>query len=65
MLKHQYFGKHVAIHGGKLVDYDDGFDTLYDRIVQAYSDEFVWMSRVEEEPIRTFVVRSARFVQDE
>lgn len=49
MLKQQYFGKHVAIQGGKLVDYDDSFDTLYDRIAQAYPDEFVWMSKVEEE----------------
>lgn len=65
MLKEKYFGKHVAIHGGKLIDYDDSFDTLYDRIAQAYPDEFVWMSRVAEEPIETFVVRSPRFVQDE
>ncbi len=65
MLKEKYFGKHVAIYGGKLVDYDNSFDTLYDRIAQAYPDEFVWMSRVEEEPIQTFVVRSPRFVQDE
>ncbi|MCX6048301.1 MAG: DUF5678 domain-containing protein [Chloroflexi bacterium] len=65
MLKQKYFGKHVAIHGGKLVDYDESFDALYDRIAQAYPDEFVWMSQVAEEPIETFVVRSPRFVQDE
>jgi hypothetical protein len=65
MLKQNYFGKHVAIHGGRVVDYDDSFDALYDRIDQAYPNQFVWMSKVEDQPIDTFVVRSPRFTQDE
>lgn len=65
MLKQNYFGQYVAIYSGKLVDYDAHFDALYDRIEQAYPDEFVWMSKVEAEPIETFVIRSPRFVQDE
>jgi len=65
MLKEKYFGKHVAVYGGQLIDYDDNFDALYDRIARAYPNEFVWMSQVKEEPIETFVIRSPRFIEDE
>lgn len=65
LLKQKYFGKHVAIYGGKLIDYDDNFEALYDRIDRAYPDEFVWMSKVGEEPIETLTVRSPRFSQQE
>ena len=65
MLKEKYLGKSVAVYGGKLIDIDDDFDALYDRIDARYPDEFVWMSKVEEEPIPTFVVRSPRFIRNE
>ena len=35
-LKQTYFGKHVAIYHGQLIDHDDNFDVLYDRVDQAY-----------------------------
>ncbi len=64
LLKQQYFGKYVAIYGGKLIDSDDNFEALYDRVDQTYPNEFVWMSKVGDEPIETFTVRSPRFSQE-
>lgn len=60
-LKEHCWGNYVAIYHGKLVDADEDFDALFDRIDQAYPDQFVWMSQVSDEPIETFTVRSPRF----
>ena len=65
MLKEKYFGKYVAVYKGELIDIDEDFDTLYDRIDARYPDEFVWMSKVEEEPIPTLFFRSPRFMRNE
>ena len=62
-LLQNYFGKFVAVHGGKLIDHAEDFDTLYERIIAKYPDEFVWISEVKDEPIETFTVRSPRFTQ--
>lgn len=59
-LKKEFFGQYVAIYGGKLIDHDTDRRALYMRMMAQYPDEFVWVSKVEEEPIRTFVVRSPR-----
>ncbi|MFN8493179.1 MAG: DUF5678 domain-containing protein [Caldilineaceae bacterium] len=64
MLREKYFGKHVAIHNGQLIDYDTDHSALYERINARYPDEFVWMSEVKEEPIQTFFFRSPRFEQE-
>ena len=64
ILKEKYFGKHVAIYGGKLVDYDEDHSALYVRIDKRYPNEFVWISKVEEEPIQTFFFRSPRFERE-
>jgi broad specificity phosphatase PhoE len=61
-LKETHFGKYVAIYGGELVDYDIDNRALYKRIDERYPDEFVWMSRVEDEAIGTIYFRSPRFV---
>jgi hypothetical protein len=55
MLKEKYFGKHVAIYGGKLIDFDQDPDALYVRIDEKYPDEFVWLSKVEEEAMPTLI----------
>ncbi len=65
LLKEKYFGKYVAIYGGKLIDSDDDHSALYVRIHDKYPNEFVWISRVVEEPIPTLYFRSPRLVQDE
>lgn len=61
LLKATQYGKHVAILNGKLIDADDDFDALFDRVHAAYPHQFVWMSKVGDEPIETFTVRSPRF----
>ncbi len=63
LLKQTHFGKHVAIYEGKLIDSDDDYDTLTRRIDDHYPDQFVWVSTVEEEPIKTLLFRSPRLEQ--
>lgn len=63
-LKKQFLGKYVAVHGGKLVDVDDNFDALYERIDARFPDEFVWLTPVEAEAISTILVRSPHFVTE-
>jgi hypothetical protein len=61
-LKADYFGQHVAILDGQLIDHDADPATLYQRIVARYGDRFVWLTAVEEEPLTTLVFRSPRIV---
>ena len=64
LLKEQYFGKHVAIYQGKLIDYDDDPGALFERIDAQYPDEFVWLTQVRPEPIQTIVIRSPRLERE-
>ena len=64
-LKGKYKGRYVAIHEGKLVDHDEDYGALFERIDDRYPDEFVWLACVEDEPIGTLVFRSPRFVTEE
>ncbi len=52
-LKEAHYGRHVAIHGGELVDVDDDFAALYRRIDARYPHQYVWLARVEDEPLPT------------
>lgn len=63
-LKKKYLGKSVAIYQGKLVDVDDDYGTLYERIRNKYPDQFVWLTTVREEPIGTIYMRSPRFIKE-
>ncbi len=60
MLKKKYLGQHVAIFGGQLIDVDEDYGALYERIDAQYPDQFVWLATVEEEAIPTLVFRSPR-----
>lgn len=62
-LKEVYLGMHVAIYQGELVDYDGDYDALYARIDEKYSDEFVWLTTVEEQPLRTRMFRLAKLAR--
>lgn len=59
-LKQHFLGQFVAIFGGKLVDHDADYGALFDRVDAKFPDEFVWLTRVETEPIKTFIFRSPR-----
>lgn len=60
MLKEKYLGQYVAILNGQLIDVDEDYGALYERIDTKYPDQFVWMAKVEDEPMPTLVFRSPR-----
>ncbi|MEI2611762.1 MAG: DUF5678 domain-containing protein [Candidatus Promineifilaceae bacterium] len=62
-LKAKFLGKHVAVHGGQLVDMDDDYEALYLRIDKKYPDQYVWLTTVREEPIPTLTFRSPRILR--
>ena len=47
VLKEKYLGQHVAIFGGQLIDVDEDYGTLYERIDAQYPDQFVWLATVQ------------------
>lgn len=61
MLWEKYPKQFVAIYGGKLIDHHREFAPLWRRICEQYPDEYVWVSQVEEKPIRTIQMRTGRF----
>lgn len=63
-LKEQYLGKHVAIFQGKLVDHDNDYGSLYERVLEHYPNQTVWISTVREEAISTIQMRSPRFARN-
>lgn len=65
MLRKEYIGQHVAIVGGKLIDHDLDYAALFERIEQAYPDQFVWLAKVEDEPLPTIYHRPIRLIRDE
>jgi hypothetical protein len=60
-LKRQYLGQSVALKGGKLIDMDVDYGTLYERVLARYPDESVWMTTVRNEAIPTLMMRSPRW----
>lgn len=65
MLKEKYLGQHVAIYHGQLIDVDEDYGALYERIDAQYPDEFVWLATVEAEAMPTLVFRSPRLLPAE
>ena len=64
LLKQKFLGKHVAIYGGQLVDFDDDYAALYKRIDAKYPNDFVWLDTVQEYPIETASLRLPTFIED-
>jgi hypothetical protein len=64
VLAAQYAGQHVAIYGGKLVDHDEDGIALSQRIYKQYPHEFVWITKVSNQPIREFRSHSFRWAHD-
>ena len=61
-LKAEYFGQHIAILDGRMIDHDPDPGVLYQRIATQYPNRFVWMTVVEDEPFTTLTFRSPRIV---
>lgn len=56
-LLEKYEGKHVAIYGGQVIDVDDDFATLYDRVLDKYGDDTpIFFHKVTKEVFRTVVI---------
>lgn len=64
-LTEKYLGQHVAVLDEQLIDVDPEYDALYERIDAQYPDQFVWLTKVEVEPIPTLIFRSPRFMPNE
>jgi hypothetical protein len=47
-----------------MVDHDEDYGALFERIDDRYPDSFVWLTRVEDEPIGSLAFRSPRFAED-
>lgn len=62
-LLQKYRNQYVAIHNGELVDYDEEFDALLARIDAAYPNQFVWLTKVEDQPMRELTFRSPRLTR--
>jgi len=56
----KYLGQHVAIHNGDVVDHDQDFQTLHQRIRQRFGRQPVLLRQVTSEPERILVMRSPR-----
>ncbi len=65
MLKEKYLGQHVAIYGRELIDVDEDYGALYQRIDAQYPDQFVWLATVAEEAMPTLSFRSPRLLTTE
>lgn len=64
VLKEKYLGQYVAIYHGMLIDHDIDAATLSERVRSRYPNEFVLVTLVRQEPIRTIDVRSPRVARD-
>jgi hypothetical protein len=56
----EYLGQYVAVHNGQVVDHDQDFQSLHNRIRQRFGHRPVLLRRVEAEPERVLVFRSPR-----
>jgi len=63
MLKKKYLGLYVAVYNEKLIDSDSNYGILYERVRSQYPNEVVLMTEVEDEPMKTIVVRSPRLIR--
>jgi predicted DNA-binding protein len=61
-LKVTHFGRYVAIYQGALLDTDDTFGALVERVRRNFPQQVVWLTQVKEEPIQTIVKRGNRLV---
>jgi len=64
-LKVSYFGQHVTIYEGRLVDHDSDASALVRRIRQRFGRAPVLITQVEDEPVPEYVIRSPRLVRSE
>ncbi len=60
VLHKQHKGQYVAIYQGALLDHDDDYGTLYERVRAQYPHQIIWISKIQDTPLPEIVVRSPR-----
>jgi hypothetical protein len=60
LLVKEHLGQYVAVHNGQLIDYDEDFQALHNRIRQQYGRRPVLLRQVTREPVRVLLMRSPR-----
>lgn len=63
-LKMTHFGRYVAIYQGGLLDADDTFGALVERVRRKLPNQVVWLTQVKEEPIQTIIKRGNRLLRN-
>lgn len=63
-LKVTHFGRYVAIYQGELIDTDDTFGALVERVRRKFPQQVLWLTQVKEEPIQTIVKRGNRLLRN-
>lgn len=63
-LKVTHFGRYVAIYQGALIDADDTFSNLVERVRRRLPQQVIWLTQVKEEPIQTIVKRGNRLLRN-
>ncbi len=56
-LKKQYLGRYIAMYNGQVVDDDDVFQALRQRVLQKFGDTAVMITLVQETPETTLTWR--------
>ena len=59
-LTKQYIGHRVATHHGQVIDHNQDFQALHDRIRQRFGHQAVLLRRVTSDPERVLMMRSPR-----
>ncbi len=59
-LVEQYLGQYIALHEGHVVDYDEAFQPLHQRVRQRFGRQAVLIRQVTPTPERVLTVRSPR-----
>ncbi len=63
-LKEQYYGQHVAIYNGELVDHDDDLGALVHRVRERFGHAPVLITQVEEDAMPVYTTHSAQVVSE-
>jgi hypothetical protein len=60
-LKGKYLAQHVAIYEGRLIDHDTDAMTLVRRVEKQHGQAPVFITQVDNKPIREFLVRRRKW----
>lgn len=59
-LAKQYLGQYIAMHAGKVIDYDHNFQAIHDRVRQRFGRQAILIRQVTQSAERVLTIRSPR-----